>query len=83
VDGTGEVNKVIELLLNKRVNQRICNFTNLKSLHFFRNFNWDDLLDCKIKPPYIPEVREWKSNLENCHYLFEDIINVIIYLFLE
>jgi hypothetical protein len=48
----------------------------LRNYHIFKNFNWEDLLEYKVKPPHIPEVREWKSNLENCNYLFEEFINV-------
>ena len=33
----------------------------LRNILFFKDFNWNDLIDLQLKPPYIPESIEVKS----------------------
>ena len=47
--------KLIKSLLTKKVAERICSLEKAKELDAFENFNWDDLLDFKIIPQYIPK----------------------------
>ena len=54
-----EVNELISNLLKKKVKERICSFTQVKEEKFFKSFDWDKLIDFKLKPPYIP-----KANIE-------------------
>jgi hypothetical protein len=50
----------------------------LKTTPFYKEFNWDDLIDFRLKPPYIPkELREWSNNLANLNNPFEEIIHVL------
>ena len=49
-------------------------------MKFFNNINWNDLYEMKIKPPYKPDLRDYRNNLESCNYPFEEVINVIIFL---
>ncbi len=63
-------------MLNKKVNQRVCNLSTYKNINFFKNFNWNDLYKMNIKPPGIPEVNTIHNHLENCNYTFEEVINV-------
>ena len=48
------VNKLISNLLVKKVNMRECNITNLKEKPFFKEFDFDQLIDFKLTPPYVP-----------------------------
>lgn len=41
------------------------------------DFNWDDLIDFKIKPPFIPEWNEIDKQIEKFSNTFEIFINVI------
>jgi ribosomal protein L21E len=63
-------------LLNKKVNERICSFSKLKLNSFLQNFNWDDLVDLKIKPSYIPEIEDYSKKINNFTKDFETQINV-------
>jgi hypothetical protein len=63
-------------MLNKNVNLRVCQLNVFKNYKFFQNLNWNDLLDMKIKPPFKPDIRDYRHNIENCDLLFEEIINV-------
>lgn len=75
-----ELNSFIKLLLNKKVNQRVCSFSKLKTTNFLADFNWEDLLDFKIKPPYIPECKDFVNNLSSHSNLYEEVLKVIIYI---
>ena len=59
---SGDLNivKMIKCLLTKKVGERICSLEKAKELEVFINFNWDELLDLKIVPQYIPK----KSNIK-------------------
>jgi len=48
------VNNFIKDLLNKKVNQRICNVNTLKNRSFFEGFDFEKLKDFKIEPPFLP-----------------------------
>ena len=74
------VNKFIYLLLDKKVNRRVCNFTRLKQTEFFENFNWDDLIDFRIKAPYIPKSTDFSENLKNCCQPYESFNGLTVYL---
>ena len=63
-------------MLNKKVNQRVCNLSTYKNINFFKNFNWNDLYKMNLKPPNIPDVNI-NHNIENCNYTFEEVINVL------
>ena len=53
--GDQKMVKLIKSLLTKKVAERICSLEKAKELDAFENFNWDDLLDFKIIPQYIPK----------------------------
>ena len=55
------LNQLINFLLIKKVEKRFCNLNNIKKLEFFSNFDWDDLFNCKIKSPFIPNVRDLQN----------------------
>ena len=67
------VNSFIKDLLTKKVNQRICNVSVLKKKPFFEGFDFDQLIDFKLKPPYIPNVKEVQIEL-NENNLFDNMI---------
>ena len=58
--GDQKIVKMIKSLLTKKVAERICSLEKAKDLEAFENFNWDELLDFKIVPQYIPK----KSNIK-------------------
>ena len=58
--GDQKMVKLIKSLLTKKVAERICSLEKAKELEAFENFNWDDLLDFKIIPQYIPK----KANIK-------------------
>jgi hypothetical protein len=70
------VKEFIRSILCKKVNQRNCSFTKLKSAEFFNDFQWDDLIDFKLKAPYIPETHDWSKHVEHKTHLYEKTINV-------
>jgi cGMP-dependent protein kinase len=53
--GDQKMIQLIKSLLTKKVAERICSLEKAKELDAFENFNWDDLLDFKIVPQYIPK----------------------------
>jgi hypothetical protein len=70
------VNEFIKSLLCKKVNQRSCDIQKLKTSAFFIDFNWDSLIDFKIKPPYLPDSWDWTKNINNIFSPFEMILKV-------
>lgn len=69
-----EVNQVIKELLRKKVNLRPCNLSLLKTDSFFKGFNWNDLIDFQLCPPYKPKVINWEGSLSTTKP-FIDIMN--------
>ena len=63
------VNHFIKCLLNKKVNERICNVSSLKKKPFFEGFEFDKLNDFKLKAPYKPNKQNFEKYLnENNPY---------------
>jgi cGMP-dependent protein kinase len=60
-NGDPSVNSFIKAVLNKKVSKRLTSLDAAKKHAFFKDFNWNDLIDLQIKPPYIPEAIEIKS----------------------
>ena len=60
-NGDPSVNSFIKAVLNKKVSKRLCSLEAAKKHNFFKDFNWNDLIDLQLKPPYIPESVEIKS----------------------
>jgi hypothetical protein len=72
-----DLNSFLNILLSKKVSNRLCNLNSLRSHNFFKDFNFDDLIDLKVKPSYVPKnLREWKSNLKNFSHPLENMLNV-------
>ena len=53
--GDCKIITMIKSLLTKKVADRICTLEKAKKLEVFENFNWDELLEFKIIPQYIPK----------------------------
>ena len=58
------VNLFIKNLLNKKVNERICNVSTLKKKTFFNGFEFDKLIDLRLKPPYKPSMKSFDRYLK-------------------
>ena len=59
-NGDPSVNSFIKAVLNKKVSKRLSSLEAAKKHSFFKGFNWNDLIDLQMKPPYIPESIEIK-----------------------
>ena len=59
-----KVNMLIKCLLNKKVNERICNVSSLKKKPFFEGFYFDKLIDLRLKPPYKPSTKSFDKYLK-------------------
>ena len=72
-----DINNLLSNLLKKKVKERLCNLNLIKGEKFFLNFDWDKLIDFKLKPPYIPKanIEEDYSKIMNENK--EDFINII------
>ena len=55
-NGNPIFNDFIKGFLKKKVNERICSYEIIIKHEFYKDFNWDDLLDFKLIPPYIPSL---------------------------
>lgn len=77
-----ELRTIIQMLLAKKVNQRCCNVTKLKSSSFFDEIQWEDFVNFKTKPPYIPDVLDWKKCFTTNLTSYESVFNVCIFFHL-
>ena len=70
------VKELILGLLKKNVSERINTFDKVKECQIFQNFDWDNLLRKKFKPPYTPVSEDFwgKSNLKNLESPFNNFI---------
>jgi len=64
VKGDPIVNNFIKSMLKKKVSKRLFSLDGAKKNAFFKDFNWDDLMDFQLKPPYIPKMNSFKSKEE-------------------
>jgi hypothetical protein len=78
-----EVKGFIKMLLYKKVTRRCCAFNALKTCELFAEFNFDDLLDFKLKAPYIPETYDWSKQLSVKTHQYETLIYVSLFNNLE
>jgi cGMP-dependent protein kinase len=62
-DSFEHVNDFISELLVKKVNKRTCKVRLLKERPFFDGFEWDDLLEFKMKAPFVPPVDKGEEEL--------------------
>ena len=60
-NGDPKIITMIKSLLTKKVADRLCNLEKAKKLEVFENFNWDELLEFKIIPQYIPKKGDLKD----------------------
>ena len=51
-----KLNHFIEAMLTKNVNKRPCSLVKIKQMELLKNVNFNDLLEMKAKPPFIPSV---------------------------
>ena len=59
-----KANMLITCLLNKKVNERICNVSSLKKKPFFEGFQFDKLIDLRLKPPFKPTTKRFDKYLK-------------------
>ena len=78
-----DLNAFMKMLMHKKVNRRVCSFSKLKLLSLLSDFNWDDLINFKLKPPYNPEIMDYNKQIPKFSKNFENYINVKIQIFLQ
>jgi serine/threonine protein kinase len=71
------VKELIDGLLKKNVAERINNFDKVFDCQIFQNFDWDNLLRKRFKPPFIPISDDFwgKPNLKNLASPFDKFID--------
>ena len=60
-NGDYNICQLIQSLLKKKVTLRICSLDKAKKLNLFKDFNWDDLIELNLTPPFIPKIMELKG----------------------
>ena len=55
------VNSFIRSLLKKKVTERLCSLDMAKKHEFYKGFNWADLVDFNMIPPYVPMLGKLKN----------------------
>ena len=59
-NGNANVNDFIKKLLKKKVSDRICSLEKVKECDFYRDYNWDEIIELKAKVPYTPQTASLK-----------------------
>ena len=59
-----EINSLVSSLLEKDEKKRNTDFKNIKTHLLFSDFNWDELIQYKVKPPFVPG-RDSRHNTDN------------------
>ena len=64
---SSKVNKLIEVLLKKKVKDRCCDCELLKKEEIFNDFDWDKLIDFKLNAPFIPNINDTNLSIYHSH----------------
>jgi hypothetical protein len=67
-------NNLIKMLLNKNPKQRLNNFKNVKNHCFFKDFNFDDVLNFKMKSVFIPAAKTNLKDLKEISVSFKNFL---------
>ena len=59
-----KANSFISCLLNKKVNERICNVSSLKKKPFYEGFEFDKLIELRLKTPFKPNMENFNKYLK-------------------
>ena len=59
-----KANSFISCLLNKKVNERICNVSSLKKKPFYEGFEFDKLIELRLKAPFKPNIENFNKYLK-------------------
>jgi hypothetical protein len=65
------------MLLFKKISQRNCSFRKLKVADLFDSFKWDELIDFRMKAPYVPEALDLSKQLQIFSHNYENMIQVL------
>ena len=60
-NGNNVVNDFIKCFLKKRVNERMYSFEKIKEHPFYKDYNWNNLMEFKLIPPFIPHLMPLKN----------------------
>jgi hypothetical protein len=64
------------MLLYKKVSQRNCSFRKLRAAEFFDGFKWDELIDFRMKVPFLPDSLDLSKQTQVFTNLYEVVIQV-------
>ena len=75
-----DFNSFLKLILSRNIMHRVCNYQLLKSHPFFQGFQFENLINHSIKPPFVPDISNDNKNMSirNCSvldYFQKDIKN--------
>ena len=62
-----QLNSFLKIILAKNIMHRVCNYKLLKCHPFFQDFQFEQLLNHSIKPPFIPAIVNDIKNLTICN----------------
>ena len=51
-----EFKHLMRKMLDKNPSNRLTNFYSIKSQPWFKDFNWDELINLNLKAPYLPHI---------------------------
>ena len=75
--GLFEFNHFLGSMLNKKPTSRLCTLDKIQNDPLYKGFNWKELMEFKMKPPYVPKAKELKdssSSLNNTRKAFLPLI---------
>eukprot|EP00340_Litonotus_pictus_P011125 CAMPEP_0170539268 /NCGR_PEP_ID=MMETSP0209-20121228/103817_1 /TAXON_ID=665100 ORGANISM="Litonotus pictus, Strain P1" /NCGR_SAMPLE_ID=MMETSP0209 /ASSEMBLY_ACC=CAM_ASM_000301 /LENGTH=193 /DNA_ID=CAMNT_0010841145 /DNA_START=1077 /DNA_END=1655 /DNA_ORIENTATION=+ len=69
-----QIEDFLNRILIKKVNQRECDLEKIKKYAVFENFKWDELIDFKMEPPFMPSTENLDDILLNTSSKLEIIM---------
>ncbi len=60
---------LINQMLNKNKDKRLCKLDQISCHNWFRDFSFDDLISLNMKPPYIPKLQNNENKCKTKPYL--------------
>ena len=76
--GLVEFNHFLGTMLNKKPTNRLCTLQSIQNDSLYKDFNWKELSEFKMKPPYVPKAKELKdsaNSLKNTRTPFLPLIS--------
>lgn len=75
---SGELNSFLGSMMNKNPINRLCSLQKIEEEPFFKGFDWKELKEFKMKPPYIPNQNELKDSANSLMNTKAPFLSVIM-----